>query len=181
MDQNFQKSWCLVAIQRMVVIPAQIILQLVDGTEVDIVHSLENHTIQLRLSLHLFDADDVLIRIEAQFDTLGQNGMPDSGIGTIHQNTVGYDEFQCLRIQFQLEVTLVQIVEQLQSLRKEPLPPSPDLTLFLPLFKRFDPSGIIREPFQFFLLLFTRGICKSGNLCEKIQLSSLFLSTLFLS
>ena len=96
--QRLQKVRCADPVQGMIVVCAQVVIQAVDGVQIDAIHHLKQHGVKLGGALCVVDGNDVFHGVIRQLHPMGQHGMRHAGGLHVPQDAVGHDDLLGLRL-----------------------------------------------------------------------------------
>ena len=145
MDKNLEEYGQFVTIQGMVVILMKIVPHMVDGGQIDSVHTLEHNSVQFRFHIRVRNINRVFDCIMANLHSAGQNGMIQFRHTPIFDEAVSNDQFQRFGITIQINADFIEFQKEISGSGKNLLLCSPFLSFFCPGAKSSYPFFTIGE------------------------------------
>ena len=127
----------------MIVVCAQIIVQVIDSIQIDAFHHLKQYRIEFRRTFCIMDGDDILHCVILKLHTMSQHRMCNIRVLRITKHTVRYNDFFGFGFSLQLKIELVQICKQLSRFFNNLLPVCPCAAQNLPILIDSYSFGII--------------------------------------
>ena len=108
MDKNLKEYGQFVTVQGMVVILMKIVLHMVDGGQIDSVHTLKHNCVKFRFHIRVRNINRVFDCIMVNLHSAGQNGMIQFRHTPIFDETVSNDQFQRFGITIQINADFIE-------------------------------------------------------------------------
>ena len=132
----------------MIVVCAQIIVEVIDSIQIDAFHHLKQYRIEFRRTFCIMDGDNILHCVILKLHTMSQHRMCNIRVLRITKHTVRYNDFFGFGLSLQLEIELVQICKQLSRFFNDMLSVCPCSAQNLPILIGGYSFGTILKSFN---------------------------------